>query len=98
MCVKMVHTNCSGRCSRQDALVRRACTSEGARLSCNFGGMATSAFPLLLSCPQEHGPLLHLHFLATRPSERGLGRGNQLLHHLERMADAGGQHGQYMRD
>ncbi|KAI7844076.1 hypothetical protein COHA_002220 [Chlorella ohadii] len=40
---------------------------------------------------QEHGPLLHLHFLATRPSERGLGRGQQLLHHLERMADAEGR-------
>ncbi|PRW57650.1 GNAT family N-acetyltransferase [Chlorella sorokiniana] len=40
---------------------------------------------------QEHGPLLHLHFLATRAGEQGQGRGCQLLHHLERMADAEGR-------
>ena len=43
-----------------------------------------------LSPTQEHGPLLHLHFLATRPEEQRRGTGRQMLQHLERIADAGG--------
>ena len=39
---------------------------------------------------QAHGPLLHLHFMATLPDKQGSGLGRSLLEHLERMADAGG--------
>jgi GNAT superfamily N-acetyltransferase len=39
---------------------------------------------------QAHGPLLHLHFMATLPDKQGSGMGRSLLEHLERMADAGG--------
>lgn len=38
---------------------------------------------------QAHGPLLHLHFLATLPGGQGVGLGRRVLRHLERMADAG---------
>ncbi|KAL4419707.1 hypothetical protein ABPG75_006805 [Micractinium tetrahymenae] len=40
---------------------------------------------------QAHGPLLHLHFLATLPGEQGAGRGRRVLRYLERMADAEGR-------
>jgi GNAT superfamily N-acetyltransferase len=48
--------------------------------------------PLLTAsqqCMQAHGPLLHLHFMATLPDKQGSGLGRSLLEHLERMADAG---------
>lgn len=38
---------------------------------------------------QEHGPLLHLHFLGVRPEAQHRGLGRAVLTHLERMADAG---------
>jgi ribosomal protein S18 acetylase RimI-like enzyme len=38
---------------------------------------------------QEHGPTLHLHFLAVSPQAQRTGRGRDMMQHLVRMADSG---------
>ncbi|GAB4813799.1 hypothetical protein N2152v2_000845 [Parachlorella kessleri] len=47
---------------------------------------------LLQAAAKEHGPLLHLHFIATVPEAQGQGLGGQLLKHLTQVADELGRH------
>ncbi len=46
--------------------------------------------PVLIPRMQEHGELLHLHFIATSPRARGRGLGARMLAHLGQIADMRG--------